>query len=304
MTMVRMSVHPRARWTRVLLVPVFAVCFTLGAHAQAQRGALTLEEVSTLLTSGLPMASIEDGVREFGLDFRLTVTIEAELRTAGATEAFLQALRALPALITVTSDPPGATVFIDEQQRGQTPLEVRLQPGAVHVSVALDGYLNAEDTLTIDPGVAETVHMTLVAEPELRLPEPESLVPDQTASTVIQATGSRGRKLLWTGLAAVAGGGALTLVGYNLEQSRRGECQDGGALSISPACDGIKSAEYMKIVGVYTLMGGGAQTVIALLTGRSGDEDGAQNSSTVTPSGWNVRVGVASGPRVSASYAW
>ena len=165
----RILIHPRAVWPRMWLVSVLAVCVSVSAQGQAQRGPLTLEEVTTLLTAEVAMATIEDGMREFSLDFRLTAAIEASLRSAGATESFLQSLRALPALVTVTSDPPGATVFINGQQRGQTPIETLLPPSAIRVSVTLDGYLTAEEMLTLAPGVAETMHLVLVVEPR---PEP------------------------------------------------------------------------------------------------------------------------------------
>ena len=112
------------------------------------------------------MASIEDGMRERGVDFRLTVAIEGILRLSGATDEFLRAFRGLLAPVTVTSDPPGATVSIDGQQRGQTPLEMRLPPGTVRLATTVEGYLEAQDTLTTAPAVAETVHVVLIAEPE------------------------------------------------------------------------------------------------------------------------------------------
>ena len=140
MTTVMVAARSRALWTAAVLLPVFAM-YALSAQAQQPRDALTLEEVTTLLTSGVPMAAIQDGIEERGVDFRLTVTIEANLQAAGATEAFLQALRALSALITVTSEPSGAAVSIDGRERGETPLELRLQPGTVRVTLTLDGFL-------------------------------------------------------------------------------------------------------------------------------------------------------------------
>ena len=252
----KMTTRP---WSAVLVLPAFAMFFIVGAQAQQQRGALTLEEVTTLLTSGVPMASIEDGMREFGLDFRLTAAIEGNLRADGATESFLQALRALPALVTVTSDPPDATVFIDGQQRGQTPSETPLPPGTVRVSVTLDGYLSAEDTLTLAPGVAETIHLVLVAEP---LPEPVTTsleVLSQPPGATVSVDGQqRGETPLSLSLDPGEHELALTRDGY-LENRQSVDLEAGETETVSVALTSVEATQPAVEEG-----GGGSRTRIIL----------------------------------------
>lgn len=119
-----------SRW-RPTLVVLSLVVLVLGLQAQEpQRGPLTLVEVTALLEGGMPVAGIGDGARDFGVDFQFTDTVEDTLRAAGATEALLNTLRGLPAVLRVTSDPAGADVWVDDQPQGQTPLSLDDWPPA------------------------------------------------------------------------------------------------------------------------------------------------------------------------------
>lgn len=108
------------------------------------------------------MPSVEDGVREFGLAFDLTDSTEETLRAAGTTAAFLEILRGLPAVLIVTSDPPGADVSVDGDSRGQTPLTLEdLTAGERQITLNLDGFLENNQTMRLNAGRTEAIDATL-----------------------------------------------------------------------------------------------------------------------------------------------
>ena len=263
-----MSRRARTYWTLALLIPALVVYLGTEVQTQEREGGLTLVEVTTLLTLGTPMTTIEDAIRELGVDFRLTAAIEANLRTAGATDSFLQVLRALPARVTVTSDPPGAMLFIDGEQRGTTPAELQLPPGPVRVSVILDGYLSAADTLTIDPGVAETVHMVLAVYLEV--------LSDPPGATVSLDGDVRGQTPLLTTTTPGPHEIVLSLAGY-LDNLRSVTARPGDTeiIEVTLTATGLEpepsagggSRRTLLLLG----LAGGGGAAIATLVGGSGD---------------------------------
>ena len=82
------------------------------------------------------------------LRFRVTVElslVEAEPRRLNV------AARA------VSSEPAGATVLIDGEARGNTPIVLDLQPREFRLTLALDGYLDNSQVISLDVGRAEIV---------------------------------------------------------------------------------------------------------------------------------------------------
>lgn len=77
-----------------------------------------------------------------------TFTLTAMLRAGG--------------LVKITSNPPGATVYIDTKPVGQTPLmEHVLQAGTYTVDVELNGFHRASQSVTVQGGVPAAVHVDL-----------------------------------------------------------------------------------------------------------------------------------------------
>ena len=73
-------------------------------------------------------------------------------------------LRPSDGKLTLTSEPAGATVSIDDEYRGQTPLEIELAPGIDYrISVSKAGHDTASDTLRLESGRAREVHVSLDA---------------------------------------------------------------------------------------------------------------------------------------------
>ncbi|MCA9609007.1 MAG: PEGA domain-containing protein [Myxococcales bacterium] len=74
---------------------------------------------------------------------------EAPAERRARAVAALERLRPRLRVVTVRSEPPGATVYLDTEERGtfgRTPLEVALEPDQAHVLVLhLDGHLDARE---------------------------------------------------------------------------------------------------------------------------------------------------------------
>ncbi len=67
-----------------------------------------------------------------------------------------------PAVLAVTSDPTGATIFIDGEKIGPTPLEEQLSPGRHEAEIRKKGYLTQTRTIEAVKGVRETVEFELL----------------------------------------------------------------------------------------------------------------------------------------------
>lgn len=79
-----------------------------------------------------------------------TVAVRADAREIVSVE--LAAEPPPPGSIAVVTDPPGATLLVDGQPRGITPMNVEsLSPGAHILDVSLEGYVNEQRVVTIEP---------------------------------------------------------------------------------------------------------------------------------------------------------
>jgi PKD repeat protein len=125
------------------------------------------------------------------------------------------------AALSVDSDPAGATVYVNGQLAGQTPLTVSgVTPGDHRVRVVKDGYLENSRVVSVKPGQGESVQVKMTR--------------DQGAAYALQQdpdTGGGGgsKKALWIALGAVAvGAGAYFL----LKDSN--EAPNAGTIGVNP----------------------------------------------------------------------
>ncbi len=77
----------------------------------------------------------------------------------------LVALEPADGMLALTSDPDGATVTVDDEYRGQTPLDLVLAPGRQYeIGVAKAGYGSADESVSVRSG--ETRELRLTLEPQ------------------------------------------------------------------------------------------------------------------------------------------
>jgi hypothetical protein len=139
---------------------------------------------------GAVIATSEDsceicGVNDVG---QMLSSAAATLRTK------LDALATGPATLMLTSDPPGATVTMDGEIIGVSPVERAVIPGKHVMRVSMEGYIGIEREVTFVEGVAEKI--------DFRLDKLPSRLPSR----------AWGWASLGVGLAALGGGVALTFL--------------------------------------------------------------------------------------------
>lgn len=82
-------------------------------------------------------------------------------------QARLATLRTVPAVLVVTSDPPGAAITLDGQPRDQvTPAEIEVQPGEHVVAVTLAEHEPASETVQAEHGGRHEIQLDLVTAAE------------------------------------------------------------------------------------------------------------------------------------------
>lgn len=83
---------------------------------------------------------------------------------AAALRTKLDVLSLEPAVLTVTSEPAGATIFIDGEKVGTAPLEHELTPGEHEAQARMRGYLDQSRTVEAVQGVRESIAFELLAD--------------------------------------------------------------------------------------------------------------------------------------------
>lgn len=124
--------------------------------------------------------------------------IEREVAALGGRMARFDAA---PAVLTIESVPSGASVLVDGEHVGTTPIEVRLGPGEHRIETQLPGYASQSRTIEAVPGVSERWN------PRLHADGTRPLAPEIDDAP-------RSREPLWpTGWALVGTGVASLAVG-------------------------------------------------------------------------------------------
>ena len=78
--------------------------------------------------------------------------------------------------LKIVTSPPGATVFINGEQSGRTPVEIPLPKGEYTLKLVSEGYDDVKQTIRITARVTTSLNFNLVpkryAPPESTRPEP------------------------------------------------------------------------------------------------------------------------------------
>ena len=128
-------------------------------------------------------------------------TMAGELVTSLASS-----LKAPTAIITVSSTPVGATVLVDGEPVGVTPLSLDVSPGEHTVTVRNDGYADQERRVVVEAGDTEPIESTL--DPAGPAPRKRGM-DDARRDRMLRIMGWTG---LGVGAASVASGIALIAI--------------------------------------------------------------------------------------------
>ena len=116
-------------------------------------------------SSGLLLDSVEVGAHRIKVVAQDYEPTEVQVDLAPNEEKVVKAVLVFQAL-TISSNPSGASVFIDEKPSGVTPCQVMdVAPGKHALRIALKGYEDYASGVTFQASLAETIHAELVALP-------------------------------------------------------------------------------------------------------------------------------------------
>jgi tetratricopeptide (TPR) repeat protein len=177
-------------------------------------------------------------------DHDSVVTRERDLEIALAERGVQQ--------VTVFSDPPEATVLLDDRPVGLTPWTGETWPGHHRVVVQKNGYLAHEVVMELDPLKAEEVNLELAPAPTVAPPPPAAPVHDEKPWPLTR----RMSVLTWTtlGVGTAALGTSIAVQASSAKDSR-----------ITPA------AGFFAGLGTAAAVVGGVMLYLDL-SDKSGDE--------------------------------
>ncbi len=125
-------------------------------------------------------------------------------------ESRINAIKQKPGVVSVTTTPVGASVFVDGSDSGQvTPTDLKLAPGDHTISVQLPPYETVQQTITVDFASRKTLDLTLAAP---ATPTTEPGLKTTTPVTDYPVTTSNGRSLspgFWVAAGATVAGAAV-----------------------------------------------------------------------------------------------
>jgi hypothetical protein len=190
-----------------------------------------------------------------------------QARDREAMQQKIAAIRARPAILNVTSEPPGAKIFLDGTDTGKvTPAELEVDPGDHTVKLTLEGHVDAEEQVTVT--FAERRDMPLTMDS----PEPD----DTTGPTEHEERASEGTPVAMyvgaglTGVGLVAG----TVFGF-MALSEKSDFDD------APSTDAADRGERFALIADISFgvaVAAGIATAVMYLTksGSSESEDGPE----------------------------
>ncbi len=186
------------------------------------------ELVETVITASSDKATIEVGGQtgpsplkaklEKGKAYTAHITAPGfaplELEVTGGAEKLAAKLTAKPRLISVTTDPPGALIFVDGSATGHsTPFEVELTKAqsakkSIRVMVRKSGFRSVEKVVGLDAFTEDATQMVYPFSEHLTVQAPAST--NSNAEPPVKNTGSAGSGNATPGSAAATGSGTTT----------------------------------------------------------------------------------------------
>ncbi len=156
-----------------------------------------------------------------------TAILFAALPVTAGAGSVTEPAPAPAASLSVTTNPDGATVYVDGKARGATPVEIAVAPGEHRVRIEKDGYLENSRQVSVAAGEASPLRVALTPSP-YQVEEPPRPQPTPKPSG-----GGKGKKIAIIGLGAAAVGvGVFILATKNSPPVP-------GTISVSPTGTGM-----------------------------------------------------------------
>lgn len=199
-----------------------------------------------------------------------------QARDREAMEQKIAAIRARPAVLNITSEPPGAKIFLDGTDTGKvSPSELEVAPGDHTIKLTLEGHVDAEEQVTVTFAERRDMPLSLdVPEPDepVRPPPSEEHVSEGTPLALYLGAGL-------TGVGLVAG----TVMGF-LALSEKSDFDDNPTASTADSGEryaliadisfGVAVAAGIATAIMYFSRSGSSESAEAGGEGEGGDDDG------------------------------
>lgn len=261
--------------------------FREGNYLEAER---SFEEAYRIVPNAVVLLSIAECQTRSEQYQKAIETLQAYLREkpdakdAPEVRTQIEALQSKPAKLTISSDVPGAEVWVDETNTGSvTPTELTLSAGSHWIALLRDGYQRTEQSVQLAPGERANVSLTLVPEPTPVAPPPavaepvadEPRGPRHITPAFWAATG--------VGIAALATGIALGGVALKKEKD----------YNDNPSAKTADQGERMALGCDIALGVAGAAAVTALVVYLTSGKKGEQQQQQAWSVGPSLGRGVA-----------
>lgn len=141
--------------------------FDAGNHAQAEasfRAAYAVVPNPVVLKAIAAAQEHQGNVRGAIETYEQYLQAMPQAPDRAQVEQLVAGLRARPAIVSVSSTPPGAAIWVDGRDTGHTtPRDVEMTGGDHSVSLVMGGYESIEQTLSAQPGTRVRLEMSLSA---------------------------------------------------------------------------------------------------------------------------------------------
>jgi hypothetical protein len=202
-------------------------------------------------------------------------------------ESQIQTLQTKPATLGVQSNVEGASIVVDDLESGMyTPAELSLSPGDHTLSISKEGYIAAQQTVTLGPGARDSVRITLIAEPIAPVSEAPTAEPVPTASGPRHPTPA-----FWAAIAVTGAGLVTGAVLGGMALQKQSQFDDNPS---TPLADKGERFALFSDVGFGIAAAGGVTALILYLTsGRGQTEASPEQEPQPQPTAWSVSPAVS-----------
>jgi len=194
-----------------------------------------------------------------------------EPKVAEAQGRVAELKKKIPVVVKVTSDPPGASVYVDGVvQMGTTPMEVKAPPGHHKVRVTSPGYDPFEKEIDVEAGATPTIDAMLQKNiPIAETPPPPPPAPPPPASKPPELPPEKRSNVAAYVVLGVAGAGAVvgTIFGVKALQEKN-EFDDGKKTTAQ--ADSVEKNALIADMALGAALTLGVTGTVLLLTNSSG----------------------------------
>jgi tetratricopeptide (TPR) repeat protein len=227
--------------------------------------------------------------------FRTYLLERANAPDRAQVEAQIQTLQAKPATLTVLSNVDGAEILIDQQDSGRvTPAELTLSPGEHQLTLRKERFYQAEQIVSLGPGVRDSVRIALTEEPQTPVaeaPAPEAVPEERGPRHPTPA--------FWAAIGVSAAGvvAGSVLGGMALKKDKEYNANDGENASTDLADKGERMALFCDVSFGVAAVGAVTALVVYLTSGSKGGAEQAPNEQAPSeqPTAWSVNPRVSRG---------